>query len=906
MNNLYKGKAKNISAWWYLPLLILLAFYLHSVGYNGKNNYHFYGNIIVDTPPISTKNIDTNKLVVKKKKDTIRLPSFGEEKKKPVDTTLVKYSDTFAFKKSKDTLNAPVVYHADDSMVIDIPAEKMYLYGKVSSIKYDGNNLSAPEIMFDQKTSLVSAYLKKDSTGKAIAYPYYESADFKSVSDTIKFNMKNAKGITKGTYTKQDDLFVYGEKIKKVDTAVFYAYRTRFTTCNLDTPHFAFVSRRAKFVNKKWAYTGPVHPEFEGVPLPIALPFGIFPLSQGRHSGLLAPTFTADATRGLALENLGYYKIVNDRWDVVTRGTLYSYGSWNLNVNPRYYKRYHYQGNLGISLQNYHPLDQPKTNTFNITWSHSKDSKANPGVTFTANVNAGSTKYNRQLPGSPQTSFQNQLGSSVTYGKQWKNRPYNITVSANASQNSVTGLTNLYLPDVAFNISTQYPFRRKEQIGEIKWYENIGIGYNGNTKTYTSFIDSLGKIGNQIGENLKYGAQHNIPISLSLPPLGVLQIAPSVTYAETWFQQKLRYGYNDVTNKLDTTSLQKGLYTTRNISFAVGVSTRIFGMYGFNKNSSIKAIRHEIRPQISLNYTPNINEQNYYYTKVNATDRRQVSYFDNSGIYSPYSNIRNGGLSFGVDNNVSMKLRNKTDTSSSADKKITLLDGLSINSGYNFLLDSFQLNNISASARTNLFEKININAGATFDPYEYNELGIRQKRLVWKDKILSLGNLTNANIALSTSFKGGDKSKKTAAEKIAQVPTNTGITQAEYQQEATYIKNNPAEFADFEIPWSIDLSYSFNYTKSFIAKNSISQSATFNASANLTPKWKIGANGTYDISNKELGVVSMYLSRDMHCWQMSINISPVGRTKFFSINIAPKSPILRDLKVNRTRYFNQL
>jgi LPS-assembly protein len=912
MNNRNKGKAKNILAWCSLPLILLLTYCLDGYATFHSNSYTFIHNII-DTPPPVIKNAkDSLKFPVKKQPDTLRVPSMSEEKKQATDTVFTQFADTFTFKKSKDTLSAPVVYHADDSMVVDVPAEKMYLYGKVSSIKYEDNNLSAPLIEFDQKTSIVSAFLVKDSTGKVKSYPYFTQADLQTVSDTIRFNMKNGKGITKGTYTKQGEIFVYADKLKKADTSSFYAFRTRFTTCNLDTPHFAFISKKAKFVNKKWAYTGPVHPEFEGVPLPISLPFGIFPLTQGRHSGLLAPSFTADEQRGLALENLGYYKIFSPNWDVITRGTLYSYGSWNLNINPRYYRRYHFQGNIGLSIQNFHPLDAPKTMTYNVTWTHSVDSKARPGVTFSANVNAGSTKFNRQRANSPQLNFQNQLNSSITYTKDWskKNKPYNISVSANHSQNSVSGLTNLNLPDVAFNVNTQYPFRKKESTGEIKWYENIGIGYQGNSKTLTSFYDTARGIGGQIVDNLKYGAQHNIPITLSLPPLGVIQISPSVSYQETWFQQKLVKSYNNAQQKIDTISLQKGLYTTRQVSFGVGASTRIFGMFGFGKNSKVKAIRHEIRPTLSLNYTPNVNEQNYYYTKVSATETRQVSYFENSGIYSPYSNIRNGGMSFGIDNNVTMKVRGKGDTSAAADKKVTLLDGLSINSSYNFLADSFQLAPIAVSARANLFEKINISAGATFNPYQTDNLGRPKNRLVLKDK-LSLGNLTNANVSLQTSFKGGDKSKKTATEKLNQ-PNNglrdDGITQDEYQRDAAYIQNNPAEFADFEIPWNIDLSYTLGVSKFFDLasagfKSTVSQGVTFNASANLTPKWKIGANGSYNISDKKLGLISMYLTRDLHCWQMAINITPVGISRSFSINIAPKSPILRDLKVNRTRSF---
>ena len=134
----------------------------------------------------------------------------------------------------------------------------------------------------------------------------------------------------------------------------------------------------------------------------------------------------------------------------------------------------------------------------------------------------------------------------------------------------------------------------------------------------------------------------------------------------------------------------------------------------------------------------------------------------------------------------------------------------------------------------------------------------------------------------------------------------------EFQQEAALISNNPGDFADFSIPWSVDFSYSLRLsrTRSLSRPGSfdsnINQDVSFNNSINLTPKWKIGMTGSYNITAKEIGVLSMYLSRDLHCWQMSINVAPVGRYRFFTINISPKSPMLRDIKVNRTRFFYDL
>jgi hypothetical protein len=892
MNHTNKGKAKIFSGWLCATVILILTFSTNSDGTSPSGAWF---SVMTDTIP--KKNIPDSIHVIQ-------------------DSSVITI-DTFSFKTAKGALDVPVAYHADDSMVMDIPQKNIKLYGKKSTIKYADNNLEAPHIEYDQNTNLVRAHITKDSVGKVIAYPTFTQADFKTTSDTIVFNMQTRKGLTKGTYTQQGEMYVYGEKIKKVSDDVFYALRGRFTTCNLDTPHFAFVSSKIKFIKNKMAFTGPVHPEFEGVPIPVILPFGIYPLTQGRHSGLISPSFTANDQMGLALEGLGYYKILSPNWDVIFRGTLYSYGGWTASVNPRYYKRYRYQGNLGFDIQRFKTNfkgdpDFSSSQTMNIRWNHNSDSKARPGVTFSANVNAGSSKFNEQVPNSPTRNFTNQLYSSITYSKVWKDKPFNLTVSANHNQNTLQRLINLNLPDVAFNVNTLYPFRRKEPVGDTKWFENLGIALNTNAKSLSSFYDTAGNIGRQYIDNLQWGASHNVPITLSLPQLGPVQIAPSISYQEKWYQQKLRRVW-DPLDKKDDTLKSKGLYRAYEMTFGVSASTRIFGMYTF-KGGKVQAIRHEIRPYISANYKPDLNKKDWYNLQVDTAGRLERHSVYEGSIYGAYSEGEFGGLSFGVDNNISMKVRNKKDTSAEGVKKISLIDGFSITGSYNFLRDSLKLDVLNLSARSNLFEKINITGSAILDPYEKDSLGRSIDQLIWKKRPLSLGRLIAGSVSMQTSFKGGDKTKPAN-------PPTTGIGQEnmnrsgmpldEYDQELAYINNNPGEFVDFSIPWNIDLSYSLRFNRFFDVKErrftkSFGQDVNWNSSLNLTPKWKIGVNGFYNITDNELGTISMYLSREMHCWQMAINISPVGKYKFFNLSISPKSGLLRDLKINRTRYFIDL
>lgn len=896
MNNNYKGKAKYISA--SLAVLLLSAMTLITSGSNTSS-------------PQFCKNLTA--IEISHPLDTI--PSNDSI------NTQIKV-DTLNVKVSKDSLDAPVVYHADDSMILDVPGKKIYLYGKNSSTKYKDNELTAPGIEFDQSTNMVTASLKKDSLGKVLSFPTFNQSDFKSVSDTIQFNMKTGKGLTKGTYTKQGEMFVYGEKIKKVDANIFYAKNGRFTTCNLDTPHFAFVSRKIKFINKKMAITGPVHPEVEGIPLPVYLPFGIYPLSQGRHSGLLAPSFSANEQLGLSLEGLGYYKVLSDNWDITARGTLYSYGGWTASVSPRYFKRYRYQGNFNIDYQKFKSNfkgdpDYSTSKTFNFRWSHSADSKSRPGVSFSANVNAGSSKFNSLVPNSPMRNFSNRLYSNIQYAKVWKDKPFNIAINASHNQNTVDRIINVTLPELTFNLNTQYPFRRKEALGALRWYENIGFALNTNAKSLTYFSDDKTvnplPIFNQITNNLQWGANHNIPISLSLPQLGPLQIFPSISYTERWYQKKFVRSWNDITKKVDT-SINRGIFTAREMSYGVGISTRIFGLFGFKKGSRVQAIRHEIRPTISANYKPDMNGRSYYNTQIDTSGRKgRFSVYDGS-LFGAFGEGKFGGLSFGIDNNIQMKVKNKKDTAEGATKKISLIDGLSLNGSYNFLADSFQLSTFSVSARTNLFDKFNITASAVLDPYDVDATGERINQLIWKRKWATLGRLSTGNISLSSKFQGGNKKESKNTSNQQQPLTGqpydqyTGMPLDEYQTEAAIINSNPADYADFSIPWSINLQYSLRFVRSRKAdysgfETNFFQDVNWNGTLGLSPKWQIGLNGFYNITQKDLGTLSLSLSREMHCWQMGINISPVGRYRFFNISISPKSGILRDLKINRTRYF---
>lgn len=890
MNNGGKFSLKYSSIGLFVLLLSTLT--LHSSA-NYSAPHKFYGNLRQVRP-------DT----IPARKDTIPLIKTDSAVKS------IQQVDTLNVKISRDSLDGPVSYSAADSMVLDVPTQKITLYNTATT-KYKDLDLSAYKIELDQPAQVVIATYTKDSLGQLVGKPHFVQGESNMDADSIIYNFKTQKGITKSTFTQQGEMFVYGERIKKVNVTDFYALRGRFTTCNLDTPHFAFRTNKMKLVNQKLAVSGPIHPEFEGVPVPVYIPFGFFPLSQGRHSGIIAPQFTANEQFGVGLEQFGYYKVLNEYFDITFRGDVYSYGGWRAALTPTYRKRYRYSGRMNLAVQNTRILssDAKKefdvNRSFNIQWSHSVDAKARPGTNFQASVNAGSTQYNQYSSLNPTVNFTNQLYSTIAYSKNWDNK-YILNLNAGHNQNSRTREVQVRLPDGSFTINNFYPFQPKEFAGESKWYQKLGLGLNSQFRSQVSFYDSAFSF-SQLVDTLQWGAQHNIPITLALPALGPINIAPGMSYTERWYAQEFYRSWNDVTGKVDT-SIQKGFYTARDMSFSLSLNTALFGTFDkFGKNSRVRAIRHVIRPSVSASYKPDINGKDYYYTQVDTSGREMAFSKYAGSLYGAFGQGEFGGLSFTLDNNLEMKTRNRKDTTDEGIRKVRLLEGFGLSGSYNFLADSFRLSPLSLYARSTLFEKVNITASASMDPYKRDRDGYRVDEYAWSGGGFSLGQMTSGNIALSTSFtsKKAEEAKKAQDE---QMQDAMPITLEEQQAQLNYIRNNPAEFADFNIPWSLNLSYSLSFSRMMRRDYSgfttqVNSSVNLSGDFNLSPKWKLGANTFYDFRGSSIQQLTMFLSRELHCWQLGINITPVGLYRSFNITINPKSGILRDLKINRTRYF---
>src|ERR1700743_625243 len=302
-------------------------------------------------------------------------------------------------KKKQEGLKSIVTAHADDSTYDDEVHQITYLYGR-ARVTYEDFELDADYIKVDYKNHTIFASGRTDPlTKRYIGRPISKQGKDKPVtSDSLLFHYETKKGKIYNASSEQDGNYITGGQVKKLNETEVAYRNVIFSTCDLPYPdtHFGIVITRG-IAEKNRIISGPAYLEIEGIPLPLAIPFGFFPKPDTRTSGVIIPTFGEDQKLGFYLRNFGYYIGISDYLDLTTMGTVYSKGSYELISPAHYLKRYKYGGTVTFNYgsHNYGQEGDPAQKDFNVTWSHSQDPNANPGSTFSASVNAGTSSYYR-------------------------------------------------------------------------------------------------------------------------------------------------------------------------------------------------------------------------------------------------------------------------------------------------------------------------------------------------------------------------------------------------------------------------------------------------------------------------------------------------------------------------------
>ncbi|SKB34511.1 putative LPS assembly protein LptD [Daejeonella lutea] len=834
-----------------------------------------------------------------KRDTTLQLPL-----NKP-DTTVKKTT-------SKGGLESEVLYSAEDSIISDRQTNIVKMYGK-ARVKYQDMELDADYIQYDQKNNTLFAKgLINPKTKRYTGRPLFKQGSEQPITtDSLFFNYKSKKGKSYGVYTEAEGGYLQAQQFKKNEYGEGNFVHGVYSSCNLPYPHNHFGINITKgIVTEKQIITGPAYLDIEGVPLPLGVPFGFFPKPNKRSGGLLFPTFGEDV-RGFFMRDLGYYIGLNDYWDLATRGTLYSKGSYELSSAARYRKNYKYDGSLNFrfastrnGVEGTEAFKHPNKD-FNLTWSHSQSPLANPGTTFSASVNAGTGSFFQNVPGAvaynPTEIARNTLSSSISYGKVFYDGLFNFTSSLSHSQDIELGTVALQLPQFNLGMTTINPFDSKDRAGEQKWYQRISLGYTmqGSNSINTTESELFDR---ETLKKFQNGIRHDIPISMSLNVAKFFQFNSSINYSERWYLQTKRTSMINTRDGFrDTSYMVSGFSRVYDYSVNSGFSTKLYGKFNFKKGN-LMALRHVMTPSISANYQPDFGASRYGFFRNVANDTstvapRRYSIYEGSLFGAP-SVGRVAGIGFSLDNNVEAKVRSTADSTKSS-VNIPILQSLTFSGAYNFAAESFKLSTIGFSGRTALFkQKMGINFYGTLDPYQLDGRGQRiDKFTISNGKPARL-----TNFGLSTDFSLNSTAIKSRNKNLNQLEANKQNLTLQQQDELNAISRDPNAFVDFNVPWNISASYSFNYSKNDL-KAVVTNTLNFYGDFNVTPKWKVQYTSGYDFQRNDLSLTTFSIYRDLHCWDLSFRWSPIGPYKFYSMDLRVKASILQDLKLSKRRDF---
>lgn len=814
------------------------------------------------------------------------------------------------------SLDRPAFSNAKDSIVEKfIDGSKMiYYYGDVS-VEYDDMTLTSAYMEYDMNSGEVFARGILDTlTGEWTGKPVMKQGGKEYNMDEVRYNFNSRKARISNMTTTDDQGIIHGKNIKMMPDNSINITKGQYTVCDAEEPHYYLKLSSAKVSqkpNKKTVF-GPAHLVVEGVDLPLFIPFGFIPERPQRATGFLMPTFGEETARGFYIRDAGMYFVFGDHFDLSATGSYFTLGSWSVDINSRYKVNYKFTGGFGLTYSvdktgEKGSQDYFESTNFSVKWSHSQDSKAHPGSTFSASVNFSSPSNSRYNSRSVTEALQNQASSSISYSRNW-NGKFNLSINALHSQNSRDSSYAFTLPNVTFSMSTIYPFKQKNRIGKEKFYEKISFGYSTTLQNKINFKASeFGQI--DMLDRLQNGMTHNFNIGLpSFLIMKYINVSPSVSYGMNWFFRKTEYEYNPEEDKVEAVQGHQFSHfgITQTYSGAISMSTRIYGTFNFGKRGKLQALRHVISPSLSLSYSPEKGTfangyRTLYYTDASGNDKEYQYNIYSGQLYSAPGKGQSASASFSIGNNLEAKVRDYADTTGKGTKKVKLIDQLNINGGYNFLADSMRLSNISMSMSTNLFEKVNISMSANFDPYAVNDKGQRYSHFAITEG-QGLARLTNASASASYSISGKGTIKGNDG---SGTPGNVAsYYQRIYTHPVTgeYIPGGWLYYTNPNVPWSVNFNYSISYSRAYaneedrlVTKHNITQTLGFSGNIKLTPRLSLNATSGFDFQALKLSTTQISASYDLHCFEVSVSWVPTGKWQSYSFLIRAKAAALADL-----------
>jgi len=808
--------------------------------------------------------------------------------------------------QSRDELEHIVAYQAEDSLLVDFKSNQAHLLGKVK-IEFGNTTLQGGQAYQNWRTRKLKALPLWDSAGRIVDTPRFVDGSQSFVADSMEYDLGAGRGKISELVTREGEAFVIGRRVQRVPGGDLYVRNTLFTTCS-DTrhPHFYLKLGKAKLIPDRRIITGPSRLVALDVALPVGLPFAVIPLMRGQKAGVLFPEYGNSPQFGFFLRNGGYYWPLGPTMDLSLRGDLYAYGGWRLNPSVGYNKRYRSSGRLNVNWSNLQSGD-PKAKDFSrqrdfmINWQHNQDARAHPYRRFSASVQAGSSSFLRNNSPSTTDFLNNQLNSSVSYSRIFPGKPVQINLAARHSQNTQSGRIQLQFPEGNLNMARVQPLRRRTKVGADRWYEKLGLTYQANLRSTASLVDSLFGA-EELLRRLDAGVQHQLPFSTSSFKLGnAVQVTPGFSYQERWSYRRAVLSYDSLLGRT-VADTQRGFFRNYDYQMNLLLNTRIYGMMQFRRGK-LAAVRHVVNPQVSLGWRPDFSDARFGFYQTVQQDR--------SGKilkYSPYQGFGYGVagsgpsalLSWSVDNNLEFKTRKQSDSGEVLVRR-KIFDSFRLASSYNFNADSLRMAPVQWGGRSQFGESFSLLFAGSWDVYQRDSLNRLVQHWLAKESWWKPVRLSQANLTLSGgwSAKSGTGSSDGSQGRGTLPPLLQDRGDTSLWED--YRRYGYRMFVDWSIPYRFNFNYTLSYQALAAPGSRWIQSLTFNGDFNLTRLWKIAYNSGLDLERRVLTPTVINVYRDLHCWEMSLNLVPFGTYRSYTFTLNAKGQMLQDLRLTRRR-----
>ncbi|NNF04965.1 MAG: LPS-assembly protein LptD [Rhodothermales bacterium] len=826
-------------------------------------------------------------------------------------------------------LSSPVRFTASDSVTVRLGAggDVGSLFG-AATVEYEETLVEARriDILMDRE-ELRATGSPADTVGR----PKITQGDEVFTGLEAAFNLRTRRGRLVAARTEYEEGFIAAGVVKSVEDSTLFIRDGMYTTCEcVDDPSYSLRSNRMKIVNRKWIYTGPIQLYLYNIPTPLWLPFGFLPAREGRRSGPLPPSYGEDEF-GFYLRDWGWYFALNDYMDLQLQGGFWTLGSWEARTLYRYRKRYGFDGQVQFDIGRFKTGESGdpgftvrRTSAFK--WNHNQE--IGLSSTFSADVNLSSSSYLRAVSQDYDDRVRQDIRSSLRYSKRWSGQ--SLTVQASQRQVLSTGNVSMTVPSISFSQRSFKPLQASTRAPgrSERFWEKITLSYNStltNRYDFTPLSDAdLVEAGDSAAtgitwfdaflspeeyrratgddEQFDFEVSHRIPVSApftvrSLPPFGAinLNLSPNFTYTEDWFIRTDERSLSDDSSSVVTGSMPE-FFALRQFSAGASASTIFYGTFPL-RAFGLDGVRHTVRPNVSFSYRPDFFRDSWGYTDTYLdADGNEVRYALVDGV----GRGRQESFTFSLNNTFESR-RAAPDSSASegpaAARGAFKLFDLNASTGLNLAADSLRMSNIRLTARTRVYDRVDVDFNSTFSPYALNSAGLIVNEYDFSLE-KPLGRLTSANLTVRTSLR----SSRGAGDRPLTAPRAGFPQTGSFGSAGALGAANPAQLqntfraptSDFSIPWSLSLDLTYGVRRfGFESTRSAILNTSFDLS--LTPNWKVTGRSGYDFEQNQLATTNLALARDFDCWQMAFNWIPFGRYQSWGFDLHVKSSHLKDL-----------